>query len=150
MVWFKLIFHLTLQSKKNLFDILTWFNFDFRIRNAKAVTIMHKFIFIFNYIGIKYNQKDYPIPFDGWHSGNPNFKGLCYNLLCSVRIWGNGYIFLESLFLFGHLPCCRDPHLLTPWIGVLLNESDCLLLIWGTCSCGLVNKHLKSTLVGHC
>ena len=32
---------------------------------------------------------------------------------------------------FDHLPCCWYPCLLTPWIGVLLDESDCLLLVWG-------------------
>ena len=50
--------------------------------------------------------------------------------------------FFRVVFFFDHLPCCRYLCLLTPWIGVLLNESNCLLLIWGAWSLGL-NKQLK-------
>ena len=35
---------------------------------------------------------------------------------------------------FYYLPWYGYPRLSTPWIGVLLNESDCLLLVWGACS----------------
>ena len=31
-------------------------------------------------------------------------------------------------------PCCGYSRLSTPWIWVLINESDCLLLVWGVCS----------------
>ena len=34
--------------------------------------------------------------------------------------------------------CCGYSCLSTPWIGVLLDESNCFLLIWGGCSCGLI------------
>ena len=36
-------------------------------------------------------------------------------------------VYLISSFF--HLPCCVYPHLSTHWIGVLLDESDCLLLV---------------------
>ena len=34
-------------------------------------------------------------------------------------------------------PCYGYSHLLIPWIGVFLDDIDCLLLIWGACSRGL-------------
>ena len=54
-----------------------------------------------------------------------------------IRLYTNVCIFhpicLQSYFL-DHLSCCGYPRLLTIWIGVLLEESNCLLLVWGACS----------------
>ena len=43
---------------------------------------------------------------------------------------------IELIFLPSSLSCGYPP-LSTPWIGVLLNESDCLLLAQGACSAAL-------------
>ena len=39
------------------------------------------------------------------------------------------FVFCFSIFLFEHPHCYRYPRLSTPWIGVLVNESNCLLLL---------------------
>ena len=42
---------------------------------------------------------------------------------------------IQVFFIFvDHLPYYGYPCLLTPWIGALLDKSNCLLLIWGACS----------------
>ena len=47
------------------------------------------------------------------------------------NIFSRNYIFLSSFLLWVSSP-------FDPWIGVLLNESTCLLLVWRACSCGLI------------
>ena len=39
------------------------------------------------------------------------------------------FVLQYCFFKFDHIPCCGYPQDLTPWIGVLLDESACLLLI---------------------
>ena len=46
-------------------------------------------------------------------------------------------LYEECWNFFGHLPCCGNPRLSAPWIEVLQDESDCLILVWGACSRGL-------------
>ena len=42
-------------------------------------------------------------------------------------------------FMFDHLHCWYSC-LLTPWNGVLLDESNYLFLVWGACSCSLLTN----------
>ena len=43
---------------------------------------------------------------------------------------------------------CGYPPLLTPWVGVLHDESNCLLLPWGACSSSLIWTLLR-TMMGY-
>ena len=97
------------------------------------------------------------VPFFSFSSVHPsNHQSICPSVhpsihpsVCpsihpsSVHPIYNFFLFLiENGFFVTIFPFLRVSSPLTPWIGVLLDESDCLLLVWGACSRGhIISDH---------
>ena len=78
-----------------------------------------------------------------WTSKNCLFRNINF----FKEIGGFWWPFLN--LVFNHLPFVAGIlYILSPWIGFLLHESNCLLLEWGACSRGLIIVFVWSQLDG--
>ena len=98
-------------------------------------TLHHKSL---NSQNFQFSARKLTLNFKPWHFLQPNFVfPLLLYIFCHSIYWSmlklQPCLLFYLIFLFDQLPCCGYPHLSTHWIGVFLDDSNCLLLVWGPC-----------------